>query len=258
MPSNVVDDYHAPADNSVAWCWNAAESWTGSNASGVRDTTAGFSVIRADLINNTDGQQVSHGLSKAPEFVIWSYYPPGSSFVRAYHKDLTSGSTLYLNNNDPQTSGGALVAAVDSSNLTLNVKSGNPANFTDTLYAWHSVPGYSSMGSYVGNGSNNGPFVFCGFRPAWILLKRSSDVGGDWHCFDSARGPYNPNLADLSPNSTDPEYASTGTTDVDFLSNGFKIRDDWAGFNNLGSTFIYVAFAEHPFGGSNVSPSPAR
>ena len=119
---------------------------------------------------------------------------------------------------------------------------------------WTSIPGYSSFGSYSGNGSTDGPFVYTGFKPAWLLIKCSSTTG-NWEIYDNARNTYNPETLALQPNLTSAESTING---IDFLSNGFKVRTTDANFNTSGQTYIYAAFAENPFGGSNVSPVTAR
>ena len=118
-------------------------------------------------------------------------------------------------------------------------------------YFWHSVPGYSAFGSYIGNGSTDGTFVETGFKPAWVLLKRHTDGGNYWELRDNKRNPYNPVDERLFSNRND--VKSVGEAH-DFLSNGFKIRDSNAGSNNDGKVYIYMAFAERPF----VSPFGAQ
>jgi hypothetical protein len=128
-------------------------------------------------------------------------------------------------------------------------------------YAWHSVPGYSAFGSYVGTQNTDGPFVYTGFRPAFVMVKGGTSAT-NWSIYDSSRhinnGP--PALA-LRANETQQESAyplDVNNGGIDLLSNGFKIRTNDTQPNLSGTTYIYMAFAEHPFGGSNVSPAPAR
>jgi hypothetical protein len=122
-------------------------------------------------------------------------------------------------------------------------------------YAFHSVPGFSKFGSYVGNASTDGPFVFCGFRPAYILYKKSSAAGTPWIVMDSVRNTYNPLGLYVLPDVTDAE----ATADVfDFTANGFKLRSSHTYNNESGATYIFMAFAESPFGGSGVAQARAR
>jgi hypothetical protein len=123
-------------------------------------------------------------------------------------------------------------------------------------YCFAEIPGFSKFGSYVGNLSADGPFIHCGFRPRWIMFKRL-DSPWNWVVIDTARDTYNVAQNFLSPNTSGAE--SSGANYIDILSTGFKIKD--GGNNNVngsGVTHIYAAFAEHPFGGSNVAPCPAR
>jgi hypothetical protein len=112
------------------------------------------------------------------------------------------------------------------------------------MYLFANVAGYSAFGSYTGNGSTDGPFVFTGFRPAFVLQKRSDGGTVDWQIKDTTRDPYNPATKRLWPNLADAEGSGT---DLDILSNGFKIRESGAATNTSGATYIYAAFAENPF-----------
>jgi len=119
------------------------------------------------------------------------------------------------------------------------------------------VEGYSSFGNYVGNNSADGPFLYTGFKPAFLMIK-STGVQ-DWRIYDNVRSPYNVMANRLWPNLTNVEGTSADGV-LDFLSNGFKFRDNSAGTNNGGSsvTYLYMAFAENPFGGSGVAQAKAR
>ena len=119
-------------------------------------------------------------------------------------------------------------------------------------YCFHSVKGYSKIGNYTGNYNVDGPFVFTGFRPAWVLIKSAVTNGYAWYIMDSTRTTHNGSQNWLSANQTLAEDTSTGEN-VDFLSNGFKIRTNWTRLNDSGSpNYIYLAFAEAPFKFSNA------
>ena len=122
------------------------------------------------------------------------------------------------------------------------------------MYCWHSVPGYSKFGKYHGNGNANGPFIYTGFKPAFVMVK-GTPAGYNWAIFDSTRSPYNPSTARLIPNSTVDEQ---NDYPIDLLSNGFKIRNNAGSAGGATGDYIYAAFAENPFGGNNVSPVTAR
>ena len=121
------------------------------------------------------------------------------------------------------------------------------SNFADTntyvAYCFAAIAGYSAFGSYTGNGSADGPFVYLGFRPRFVLIKRS-DVAENWVIVDTARNPYNAVTDWLFANTSDSTYTFSSP---DILSNGFKLRNVGTGSNNSGSTYIYAAFAENPF-----------
>ena len=144
---------------------------------------------------------------------------------------------------------------------------GTPANPTNTVfsayylsgscitgndyvaYCFAAVPGYSAFGSYTGNGSADGPFVYTGFKPRYLLTKESSASGQEWFIWDTARDTYNQMSNEVFANKADAENATGWTNQpfIDFTSNGFKLRSINTHINNSGSTFIYAAFAEHPF-----------
>ena len=129
--------------------------------------------------------------------------------------------------------------------------------FDYIAYCWHEVEGFSKFGSYTGNGNADGPFIYTGFKPAWIMMKSTSDGDSfaDWSIFDNARSPTNEVNAQLRANLTNAELTSNK---IDMLSNGFKLRGTGTRINESGDTFIYMAFAEHPFVGDGTSPVTAR
>jgi hypothetical protein len=120
-------------------------------------------------------------------------------------------------------------------------------------YCWCEKPGFSKFGSFEGNGNSDGPFIELGFKPAWIMVKGVDANSRPWVIHDSARNPYNVTDLNLIANDTSAEASSNLW---DFLSNGFKVRDALAGDNGNNETYIYMAFAEHPFAGT--TPATAR
>jgi len=128
-------------------------------------------------------------------------------------------------------------------------------------YCFHSVPGYSAVGSYEGNGSHDGPFVYLGFRPAFLLIKlTNSNDAKEWILVDSTRDPYNPVINKLMPDENSAEDSDTVQNILDFCSNGFKIRNGYTATNTTSDNgyYVYIAFAESPFGGENAAPATAR
>jgi hypothetical protein len=128
--------------------------------------------------------------------------------------------------------------------------SANASGNKHVMYCFAPVAGYSSFGSYTGNGSSDGPFVYTGFRPRWVMIKCSSTGGAgyNWYLFDSARQTYNVIANTLTADLSDAEFS---VANVDFLSNGFKLRNNSVVINGSGATFIYAAFAESPFAANN-------
>jgi len=124
------------------------------------------------------------------------------------------------------------------------------------MYAFAEVEGFSKFGSYTGNGSADGPFIWCGFRPAFLMIKRTNSTG-NWWMYDTVRDTIQPMDSTLNANTTGAELTNR-VEKVDDLSNGFKVRSSDIEVNASGGTYIFMAFAEHPFGGSNVAPVPAR
>jgi hypothetical protein len=162
-----------------------------------------------------------------------------------YHASLGPTQALYLNLTDSVYTGSTFWnnVAPSSSVFTLGTVSENNVNgSTYVAYCFAEVPGYSKFGSYTGNGSNDGPFVFTGFKPAYVLIKRTTGTD-DWRVFDNRRSGYNVNNDSLYPNDTYPEDSGSFYTYLDLLSNGFKIRTSV--YNNSGD-YIFAAFAEAP------------
>ena len=127
------------------------------------------------------------------------------------------------------------------------------ANTDDFVaYCWTEIEGYSKFGKYIGNGNSDGPFVYLGFRPAWVLIKRTTTNGYYWTLFDNARKPTNPVNHTLNPDQVNAEETNGGNGQIDFLSNGFKCRNTDGGINSDDVTYIYMAFAESPFQTANA------
>jgi hypothetical protein len=223
------------------------------------NTETGFSIILYDG-TASGGTTFAHGLSEAPEFILCRNLVSGSDgnsnpIVLAV-PNMTTGSqkVLYLDGTAAaaveydafsNTAPTASVFSVGAMNATN--KSGSHAMIA---YCWHSVEGYSKIGTYVGNGDNDGPFVYTGFRPAYILIRRY-DSGNSWIIQDDARSPYNTVKAWLNADDATVEY--TGWTGLDMNSNGFKPRDGSANtMNASGGDYLFMAFAETPFKTANA------
>ena len=246
----------------VAWNWKAGGS-ASSNSNGditssvSANTTSGFSIV--SYTGTGSVATIGHGLGVAPKLII---VKTRSYSSQAWPVDVRAvDGILYLNETGakgsygnsspfPTTAPTASVFSVGSPENT------NASSATYIAYCFAEVKGYSKIGSYTGNGNANGTFVYTGFRPAWILLKQSSTSGAGWRIHDTKRGiSGNPEDETLYASASNAE--STGR-DVDFLSNGFKLRTDSGDGNSSGATYIYLAFAESPFVNSNGIPNNAR
>jgi len=251
-----TDDYFTnnSGDNYVGWQWNAGNGSSSSNTAGSITSTvsvnasAGFSVVTYTG-NSTNPSTVGHGLGVAPQFIIIKCrsnaynWVVGSKAIDGF----SSGKQLYLNSTSAVAGGENFFSNTQPTSTVFTVKDNYEVNFsgyTYVAYCWTPIAGFSSFGSYTGNGSSDGPFVYTGFRPKFVMIKSSSDAGG-WSIFDSVRDSYNQMNKDLEANSADAEY--TPGYLKDFVSNGFKIRQSNLGENGNGRTYIYMAFAENPF-----------
>ena len=242
--------------NYVAWNWLGANT-TVSNTSGTitstvcANTTSGFSVV-GYTGNGTNGPTFGHGLGVAPKFVIIK------------NRQATEGWQVWLNNNirlslnSTAANFGTLPISTSSTLITLPNFDGawNTSAVTYIAYCFAEVKGYSKFSSYTGNGSTDGTFVYTGFKPAFVLIK-SSSTAENWHIFDDVRNTFNPADKDLRPNLANAETTSS-VSNIDFLSNGFKLRNSDADYNGSGTTYIYMAFAENPFVTSGGIPVTAR
>jgi len=224
-----------------------ASNFAGSITSTVRaNASAGFSIVT--WTGNSSNSTVGHGLGVAPSLII-AKARNEINFWPVYHASLGRGA--YLGLDETSASNTTYADYWGDANPTSTVfgikgNAGNNRNGKLMLaYCFAPVAGYSSFGSYTGNGSTDGPFVFTGFRPRFLITKRTdSSTSGDWNIVDTARGSYNV----VGPYVYANQSTAEGTASIyDLLSNGFKIRESGAGTNANGSSYIYIAFAENPF-----------
>jgi hypothetical protein len=238
----------------VAWTWDAGSSTVtntdGSITSSVRaNPSAGFSVVTFTKSSGTSTTDtVGHGLNAAPYLII-TKQRNGTEPWYTYHQSLGNAARIQLNETSAQTTGSTLWGSTSPTSSVFSIR--NVFNGDYVAYCFAPVEGYSAFGSYTGNGSTDGPFVFTGFRPRWVMVKGSSYTS-NWNLLDTARDPYNLQSNRLRPNLGDAEFsAPTGTFAIcwDGLSNGFKLRGG-SGTNDVNQTnetYIYAAFAENPF-----------
>ena len=238
----------------VGWAWDAGSSNPVSNTDGdvtssvKANTNAGFSIVKWNPSSNE--QSVGHGLNAVPEFIMAKALDNGHSW-RVYHKDLTSGKNLLLDQRDRED---AYTDRIDTVNST--VFDGNRGLTGSSLnnniaYCFTSVEGYSAFGSYEGNNNSRGPFIWLGFRPAWIMYKAINEntAAADWFIRDYKRLGFNhatdsQNNPELEANENNGE---NNNGPIDILSNGFLIKSNNPGHNTDGEKYMYAAFAENPF-----------
>ncbi len=236
----------------VAWCWKAGGS-TSSNTSGSItstvsvNTTAGFSIATFTGAS-TQGATFGHGLGVAPKMVIAKSKTGATQNWWVYHVSLGYTNNIILNSTGASFSDANTWLATPSSTL-VTIGDNFSTVATYVAYCWAEIAGFSKFGSYTGNGSTDGPFIYTGFRPKFIITKVSSTSGYNWNMYDSSRGTYNAADQVLVANGSGAE--ETGFDPIDFLSNGFKLRMGNRGSNVTSATYIYMAFAESPFSTNN-------
>ncbi len=217
-------------------------------------TKQGFSIIK--YTGTGSAASVPHGLLSAPEMILCKTLEQSIQWV-VYHKSTGPDGFLGLNTSDAFNSGdsdywGSGTGVTDTVFGLQNAAGGNNHASDLIAYCWHSVPGFSAFGSYTGNGSADGPFVYTGFKPAWLLIKMYSGGTDDsWVLLDNVRDVDNAVTHSLYPNLSNSESSVTGHS-VDFLSNGFKFRANGQSVNNSSRSYIYAAFAEMPFKYANA------
>ena len=266
--------FNGNSETHVAWNWKAGTSFSNdASATGVGtidstgsvNTTAGFSII---LYSGTGSAgTIAHGLGAVPKMMMIKETSGnasgGNQSWSVYHQALGNTHFIPLNSaeakiDDVDFNDTTPTSSVFSVGVSNRTNSGN-GNGVYIAYCFAEKQGYSKFGSFLGNNSDNGTFVYTGFRPAWVMIKRTdtSTSTTDWFIFDNKRNTGNPNDDYLEANENGTETTS-GRNVIDFLSNGFKCRQAYDDFNASGSSQIYMAFAESPLVNSNGVPNNAR
>jgi hypothetical protein len=244
----------------VGWQWKANGGTTASNSDGnitstvQANTDAGFSIVTYTG-NGTDGHTVGHGLSGNWDLCIlknrdvndyWTVSTTGTNQVLLLHDPSAQAnhSTAYM------TKSSGVIGLVGAGDLTMV----NGSNEKYVAYVFKEIKGYSKFGKYVGNADNNGTFVYTGFSPAWLVIKRT-DSTQQWNIHDNKRKTYNQDVAYLFANLNNAEATSSNLY-LDFLSNGFRLRNGDDAQNN--GTYLYLAFAHQPFVTSSGVPTTAK
>jgi len=260
--------------NYYAATWKANGGTTASNSDGSITSTvqnnadAGFSIIT--YAGTGSNGTIGHGLGVTPKFLFFKDRT-STGWWATWHEAIGDDYKLALNNYGTKDSDGAFMNSTLPTSSVISIGGAsvhtNAASRNYVCYAFTDVQGYSKFGSYVGNGNANGPFIYTGFKPRAILTKRSTGAVGSWLWHDSRLGQ---STGNGTSTGTDINVASANQVmesstnliddygDIDFLSNGFKVRDTLAAVNASGASYIYMAFAENPFTTSTGVPTTAR
>lgn len=232
--TSIETTYSAPSGNSVGWIWKEG-------------ATPGFDIVTYTGPSSPAAQNVAHTLGVKPEMMIVKARNLASRNWAVYHKELGATQCLRLNLTNAAASVSTYWNNTEPTSTQFTVGTDNDTNantYNYVAYLFAGVEGFSKFGKYTGNGSADGPFVFCGFRPRFILVKRTDVAGADWFIYDTLRNIINVASNYLRPNLSDAE--GVGDT-YDILSNGFKNRSTFTSINASGGTYIFAAFAENPF-----------
>jgi hypothetical protein len=254
----------------VAWQWKANGGTTTSNgASGdikasvtQREDTAKFAICTytGTGINAGQSHRVNHGLGTTPHVMLFKSRGASGDWVVYHHKNTSSPETDYLVLN-------STAATVDSANKFNDTAPNssyatiggddNISSGTMLLYSFAEVQGYSKFGGYTGNGNANGPFIYTGFKPALVIIKETGSTGS-WHIFDTKRRTFNVTNVVLYGDTNDAESTNNTGNPIDIVSNGFKCRGSGNDSNLDDGTYVYMAFAKHPFVSSEGVPVTAK
>ena len=253
--SGTGDNNFTSGSNYISWNWKAGGAGVVNTDGTISSTVsvnddAGFSIV--SYTGTGSAATVGHGQSDAPEMIVvksstntgqWPVYHDaigGTGQVKLNSTNAQATSSTYWNNTAPS-----------STNFSLGTDPDQNGSSRDYIaYCFRSIPGYSKVFSYTGNGSTNGPFVYLGFKPRWVMVKSSTQAGNSWIIWDTERSSENPANEYLFANASDAE--GTTVRDIDIISGGFKVRSSSSIPNASSQTYIGIAFAENPFGGSNI------
>ena len=246
----------------VAWNWKAGGSASSNSdgdvtASVSANTTAGFSIVKFTSSSSSGDMTVGHGLGATPQVVIVKDIGATGNW-QVYFEGIGTANQQYLKLNDTDAVAnysGLWGAGMTSSLIGIGVGVAVDASESDIAYCFAEKQGYSKFGRYDGNGNADGPFIYTGFKPAWLMVKGYAGTD-DWIMMDNKRSGFNSENEYLDANNNSVE--SDGSGNIDFLSNGFKIKSTFSSLNYSTGEYAYMAFAESPFVNSNGVPNNAR
>jgi hypothetical protein len=235
----------------VDWLWKANGTGVSNTAGSITstvsaNTTSGFSIATTTGTGGTG--TIGHGLGAVPQFIMCFRRNTAADHY-CYHQAIGNTNFLILNSTAASAASANLWNNTTPTSTVFSVgNTNNNSGDTYVHYIFAAIPGYSAFGKYTGNGSTDGPFVYCGFRPKWVLIKQTTVSSRDWIILDTSRNTYNVADLQLLPNTAEAEsttfYGSTAYLDI--LSNGFKIRSASGRNNESTAIYIYAAFAENP------------
>lgn len=260
---NTYQGTNLNGNNYVSWNWLASNT-TASNTNGSitstvsANTTSGFSIV--SYTGTGANATVGHGLGVVPKMMIFKNRTVVSNWA-TYHASIATPQTnvLYLNLTDASSANAAQFNSTAPTSSLFSVGTSTDTNGSTRsmiAYCFAEVKGFSKFGSYTGNGSTDGPFIYTGFKPAFVFMKKTSAIG-QWYIWDNKRNTYNVMNLALHPNTNDTDQ-SYGTDGIDILSNGFKLKSVYTYLNASSATYIYMAFAENPFVLTDGTPVTAR
>ena len=254
-------DSNASGATGVSWNWKANGAGSANTAGSINstvsaNTTSGFSIVK--WTGTGSAGTIGHGLGSAPLIVLYKSISGSSNWYFYTYQIDGSSDELALNLTEGKTDR-SLTAPTSSLFYVDGQSERNGSGATQLAYCFAEKQGYSKFGSYTGNGNADGTFIYTGFKPAWVMVKKYSSTSG-WYMNDTARDPFNGtygNDASLFANTSGAEFTSA-SLNVDMLSNGFKLRSNNSEVNGNTYTYIYMAFAEAPLVGTNNVPCTAR
>jgi len=257
-------EINSSSNTFASWNWvggtaisgNTGGSGTSRSFTGRINTTSKFGIYTYQG-NGTGGHTIPHGLGAVPTMIITKRINDAELWP-VYHQAITASKFLKLNTDASEQNATNRWNANTPTSTVFTLGSEGEVNGSSDYYITYvfcDVPGYAKMGSYAGNGNADGAFIYTGFKPAVIIIKRTNDTG-NWNIIDNKRLGRNPNNPRLTPNANAAEDSADATTDI--LSNGFKLKSTSQYVNYSGGSYVYMAFAEAPLVGSNNVPCTAR
>ena len=256
---------NANAKNYVSWNWKAGTSFTNDasgtgigsiDSAGSVSTTAGFSIV--SYTGSGSSATIAHALGSKPDIIFTKQRDDNSAAWGGYVSALGATKDIGLSTSGAADADTSYWGDTEPTSTVFTVSSNARSNASGEAYiayCFTNIKGYSKIGSYTGNGNADGTFVYTGFKPAFLIIKRTT-AADTWHLVDNKRDPYNMVEQNISPDTS--AVANPNAIDFDFLSNGFKLRNNDNNGNNSGDTYIYMCFAENPFVTSTGVPATAR